>query len=307
MTISLIKTPQQMILEQAGIPHMQAGGTPYSSSPNSATIAQMTAALANATSPSAGLGGGKMAPKDLPADVQMPMYHGKPEFYYFQDPAPIKYYRRGTIPKHTTKEGLETLPSEINANELKNWISVMRAGEKYGVPQFSPEQLAAMVFKEGRTDLGFNQFNYRDPKSLDIYRKLVGEGYDPAAAGFGPAIYDAHAKAKQFGGDPSKYWFGTGVSEDKQTSPQYVESMKANMQYVNHPKNTELLSTIRDAYNNPVPPPPIPVIDKDAPQEPAQMPNVDIMGNPAGFKKGGKVKPFKDISKVLIQKHISGK
>ena len=307
MTLSLIKTPTQMILEQAGIPHMQAGGKTPSQ-------AQMQAALA-ANAPSAGLnmgvtsglGNGKMAPKDLPSDVQMPIYHGKPEFYYFQDSAPIKYYRRGTIPKHTTKEGLETLPSEIDSNALKNWISVMRAGEKHGVPQFSPEQLTAMLFKEGRTDLGYNQFNYRDPKSLEIYRNLVKEGYDPAAAGFGPAIYDAHAKAKAKGGDPMNYWFGTGISEDKQTSPQYLADMKANMDYVSHPKNTELLNTIRDAYHNPVPPPPIPVIDKDAPQEPAQMPNVDTMGNAAGFKKGGKVKPFKDISKMLIQKHISGK
>ena len=299
MTLSLIKSPKQMILEQAGIPHMQAGGKTAPTTPH------MNATLAMGVT--SGLGGGKMAPKDLPEDVQMPMYHGHPEFYYFQDPAPVKYYRRGTIPKHTTKEGLETLPSEINANELKNWISVMRAGEKHGVPQFTPEQLAAMVFKEGRTSLGYNQFNYRDPKSLEIYRNLVKEGYDPAAAGFGPAIYDAHAKAKQMGGDPSKYWFGTGVSEDKQTSPQYVESMKSNMQYVNHPKNTELLNTIRDAYNNPVPPPPIPIIDKDPAQEAPQQPQVDPMGNVTGFKKGGKVKPFKDISKVLIQKHISGK
>jgi hypothetical protein len=283
---------------------MQAGGkTPPSQ-------AQMQAALAA----SAGAGpsflvANKPTPKDMPEYVQMPMYHGQPEFYYFQDPSYVKYYRRGTIPKNTTKEGLETLPSELNANELKNWISVMRAGEKHGVPQLSPEQLAAMVFKEGRTNLGFNQFNYRDPKSLEIYRNLVAEGYDPAAAGFGPAIYDAHAKAKVKGGDPMNYWFGTGISEDKQTSPQYLAGMKANMQYVTHPKNAELLNTIRDAYHNPVPPPPIPVIDKDAPQAAAQMPTVDIMGNAAGFKKGGvvKSKPFRDISKVLIQKHISGK
>ena len=299
MTISLIKTPQQMILEQAGIPHMQAGGkTP--------PLAQQQAALAMAIPYNAG-SGLKPPPKDLPEDVQMPMYHGKPEFYYFQDSNPVKYYRRGTVRKNTTKEGLETMPSTLDANAIRNWVSVMRAGEKYGVPQLPPEKLAAMLFKEGREDFGFNQFNYRDPKSLEIYRNLVKEGYDPAAAGFGPAIYDAHAKAKQFGGDPSRYWFGTGVSEDKQTSPQYVQAMKANMQFVNHPKNAEFLNTIHDAYNNPVPPPPIPVIDKDAPQEPTQMPNVDVMGNVTGMKKGGKIKPFRDISKVLIQKHISGK
>jgi hypothetical protein len=281
-----------MLFEQVGIPHMQAGGSVQP------TTAQMQAALA-ATA--------KTAPKDLPKGVMMPMYHGQPEFYYNQDPAPVKYYRRGTVPKNTTKEGLETMPSEIDANAVKNWISVMRAGEKHGVPQFTPEQLTAMLFKEGRTDFGFNQFNYRDPKSLEIYRNLVKEGYDPAAAGFGPAIYDAHTKAKKLGGEPSRYWFGTGVSEDKQTSPQYVAGMQANMQYVNHPKNNALLKVIQDAYNKPVPPPPIPVIDKDAPQDPAQMPNVDIMGNAVGYKKGGKVKPFKDMSKVLIQKHISGK
>jgi hypothetical protein len=293
MTISILKSPKEMLFEQAGIPHMQAGG--------SSSLAQQQASLAMA-----GLGTGQGLPKDLPADVQMPMHHGQPEFYYFQDADPVKYYRRGTIPKHTTKEGLETLPSEVDANALRNWISVMRAGEKYGVPQFSPEQLTAMLFKEGRSNLGFNQFDYRNPKSLEIYRNLVKEGYDPTAAGFGPAIYDAHQKAKVKGGDPFNYWFGTGVSTDKQTSPQYLAGMKANMQYVNHPQNANVLNVIKDAYNNPVPPPPIPVIDKDAPQNPAEMPNVDILGNFAGYKNGGKIKPFRDMSKVLIQKHISG-
>ena len=298
MTISPIKSPQEMILEQAGVPHLAGGGQP--------PLPQQQAALAMSAT-GAGVGTGKMAPPDMPADVQMPMYHGQPEFYYFQEPNPVKYYRRGTIPKHTTKEGLETLPSQVDANQLRNWISVMRAGEKYGVPQLSPEQLTAMLFKEGRTNLGYNQFNYRDPKSLDIYRNIVKEGYDPSAAGFGSAIYDAHQKAKQFGGDPMRYWFGTGISEDKQTSPEYVQAMKNNMQYVYHPKNTELVNTIQDAYHNPVPPPPIPISDKDAPQDTVEMPNIDIMGNVAGFKKGGTVKPFHDISKVLIQKHISGK
>ena len=301
MAINPIKTPQEMLLQSAGIPALAAGGQP--------PLAQQQAALAmNALG--GGVGSGKMAPPDMPADVQMPMYHGQPEFYYFQEPSPVKYYRRGTIPKHTTKEGLETLPSQVDANQLRNWISVMRAGEKYGVPQLSPEQLTAMLFKEGRTNLGYNQFNYRDPKSLDIYRNVVKEGYDPAAAGFGSAIYDAHQKAKQFGGDPMRYWFGTGVSEDKQTSPEYVQGMKNNMQYVYHPKNAELVNVVRDAYNNPVPPPPIPVSDKDPTDTPPivnAIANTDMPQPTVGsamFKKGGKVKPFRDMSKVLIQKHL---
>jgi len=293
MTISILKSPKEMLFEQAGIPHMQAGGSP--------SLAQQQAALAMA-----GLGTGQALPKDLPADVQMPMHHGQPEFYYFQDPDPIKFWRRGTVPKNTTKEGLETRPSELNANAIRNWISVMRAGEKHGVPQFSPETLAAMLFKEKRENFGYNQFDYRNPKSLEIYRNLVKEGYDPAAAGFGSAIYDAHNKAKIKGGDPFNYWFGTGISMDKQTSPQYLAGMKANFDYVNHPQNAPLLNMLKDAYNNPVPPPPIPVIDKDAPQDPTEMPNVDILGNFAGYKNGGKIKPFRDMSKVLIQKHISG-
>ena len=293
-----------MILERMGIPHLQAGGKPPSQ-------AQMQAALA-ANAPSAGLSLGVMRspsaiPKDLPEDVMMPMHHGQPEFYYFQDSAPVKYYRRGTIPKHTTKEGLETLPSEIDANQLRNWISVMRAGEKHGVPQFSPEQLTAMLFKEGRTNLGYNQFNYRDPKSLAIYRKIVEEGYDPNAAGFASAVYDAHTKAKQFGGDPFNYWFGTGISEDKQTSPEYLAGMKKNLQFVTHPKNANLLNVVKDAYHNPVPPPPIPTSDHLLENTESQMPTVDIMGNVTGYKKGGKIKPFRDMSRVLIQKHISGK
>jgi hypothetical protein len=295
MTISILKSPKEMLFEQAGIPHMQAGG--------SSSLAQQQAALAMA-----GLGTGlpQTIPKDLPNDVQMPMHHGQPEFYYFQDPDPIKFWRRGTVPKNTTKEGLETTPSKLDANAIRNWVSVMRAGEKYGVPQFSPETLAAMLFKEKRENFGYNQFDYRNAKSLEIYRNLVKEGYDPAAAGFGSAIYDAHNKAKIKGGDPFNYWFGTGISMDKQTSPQYLAGMKANFDYVNHPQNTPLLNMLKDAYNNPVPPPPIPVIDKDAPQNPTEMPNVDIMSNPTGYSKGGKIKPFRDMSKVLIQKHISG-
>ena len=293
MSISPIKTPQQMILDQAGIPHLQAGGKP-----TPAQTAAMKAALAMGA-----LRQQPSIPKDMPEDVYMPMHHGQPEFYYFQDPAPVNYYRRGTIPKHTTKEGLETTPSTVDANQLRNWISVMRAGEKHGVPQFTPEQLTAMLFKEGRTNLGYNQFNYRDPKSLAIYRKIVEEGYDPNAAGFASAVYDAHQKAKQFGGNPFNYWFGTGVSEDKQTSPQYLAGMKKNLEFVLHPKNAQLYDIVQDAYHNPVPPPPIPTSDhlliKDN-----EMPAVDIMGNVTGHKKGGKVKPFRDMSRVLIQKHI---
>ena len=67
-----------MILEQAGIPHMQAGGKVPPTTPH------MNAALALGITN--GLGNGKMAPKDLPEGVMMPMYHGQPEFYYFQEP-----------------------------------------------------------------------------------------------------------------------------------------------------------------------------------------------------------------------------
>jgi len=292
MSSPLIKSPLEMLYEQAGIPHMQAGGQP----PALGSISPFITGLKE-----------KKPPADLPSDVQMPKYHGAPEFYYFQDHQPVEYYRRGTVPKNTTKEGLETIASNRDANKIKNWVSVMRAGEKYGVPQFSIPQLAASLFKEGREDFGFNEFDYRNPKSLEIYRNLVKEGYDPIAAGFGPAIYDAHQKAKIKGGDPYNHWFGSGVSVDKQTSPEYLAGMKANLQYVNHPKNAPLVNLLQDAYNNPVPPPPTPISTLDAPQDTNNyMPNVDTMGNPTGFSTGGSTTPFYDMSRLLIQKHLSG-
>jgi hypothetical protein len=300
MTIPILKSPHEMLLELAGIPHLASGGSPPSIPKAKATLKAINPKIllqAMADKP----------PPDLPADVFMPRYHGPPEFYFHQDKQPIEYWRRGTVPKNTTKEGLETTASKQDANEMRNWISVMRAGEKYGVPQLPPSHWAGTLFKEGRPDFGYNEFDYRNPKSLEIYRNIVKEGYDPIAAGFASAVYDAHRKAKLKGGDPSGYWFGEGISADKQTSPQYMAGMKANMQYVNHPQNAPLLNMLQNAYDNPVPPPPIPVIDKNLPQEPAQMPNVDIMSNPTGYANGGTIKPFRDISKMLIQKHISGK
>ena len=72
MSISPIKTPNEMILEQMGIPHLAGGGQP----PTPAMQAALAmGAMRNDPKP----------PSDMPEDVYMPKYHGPPEFYYFQE------------------------------------------------------------------------------------------------------------------------------------------------------------------------------------------------------------------------------
>jgi hypothetical protein len=65
-----------------------------------------------------------------------------------------------------------------------------------------------------------------------------------------------------------------------------------------HPKNEALLTAIREAYNYK---PQVPQ------QQPTNMPNVDTMGGVTGYSAGGSTTPFYDMSRLLIQKHLSGK
>lgn len=270
MALDLIKTPYELLLEEAGYPRMQAGGRPP---------ANPSAAMANAAQQ-----GGLRSKYDLAGYIP-------PEF--------IPAYRPDVKGKYGGKEGLETRPTYLDKMEIQELVRAMRAGEERGVPQLPPEYLANLALREGRSDFGFNQINNKNAKAMEISHALATSGqHDDYPSDFAGAIYDKMAAAQRLKKPFSTLWNGTGVNKMGQSGDQYTDQFTQGFSATMHPKNAELLNAIREAYNYKP--------QTQQPQPTSTMPSVDQMGNALGYNDGGAVKPktFHDISKLLIQKHL---
>lgn len=272
MALELLKTPYELLLEQAGYPRMQAGGQPP------ANALSHAAALA-AASKYSGLG-------------------SKPNLEGYIPPDFIPAYRPDVKGKYGGKQGLETMPTYFDKMQIQELVRAMRAGEPHGVPQLPPEYLANLALREGRSDFGFNEMNAKNPKALAISKALATSGeHEDYPSDFAGAVYDKMQTAMRLKKPFSTVWNGTGVNKMGQTGNQYTDKFTQGFSATMHPKNAELLAAIREAYEN-----------KIQPQTPPEstMPAVDAMGNPLGYNVGGAVKPktFHDISKMLIQKHL---
>lgn len=219
----------------------------------------------------------------------------------------IPVYRPDPKNRFGGNTGLETQPTYLDPTMIQNQISAMRAGEKYGVPQLTPQQLKTFYSLEGRSDMGFNDVDFNDPKALAIAEKLKADGFHPDQAYYAAALYNKNNQAQRLNAPLPRAWNGFGTSEYGKTGLDYNHAFDAFGKVVNQPMNKEFSNIIDQAHANPIMPTPAKPQAQQQSQFPSQMPNVDIMGNVTGFKKGGKVKPFRDMSKVLIQKHISGK
>ena len=275
MALELIKTPYELLLEEAGYPRMQAGGRPPSSSGYVSPTPISRAATQDGLS-----GIGSVGPLvDMTA------------------PNPVSFYRPNPQNKFGAKDKLETLPSRVDKTTMQDFIRAMRAGEKLGVPQLPPEYLAALLMQEGRSDFGFNEMNMNNPKAKMIAEQLMQEGFNDTAAGFSGALYDKMQTAMRLKKPFSTVWNGTGVSMYGQSGDQYTNKFTQGFPATMHPKNAELLNSIREAYDQKLQ-------TQQAPEN--NMPTVDQMGSAFGYNAGGAAKPktFHDISKLLIQKHL---
>jgi hypothetical protein len=274
MSSPLIKSPLEMLYEQAGIPHMQAGGRPQNPYP--------TMTHQQALQQAAAFGG--LAPK--------------PDLEGYIPPDFIPAYRPDVKGRYGGKEGLETQPTYFDKMQLQEYVRAMRAGEPHGVPQLPPEYLANLALREGRSDFGFNEMNYKNKKAADISKLLSTSGqHEDPASDFAGALRDKMDTSMRLNKPFSTVWNGTGVNKVGQSGDQYTQKFTEGFPATMHAKNDALLQAIREAYDYK---PPVPQ------QEQINMPNVDTMGNTTGFASGGSTTPFYDMSKLLIQKHLSG-
>jgi len=282
MSSPLIKSPLEMLYEQAGIPHMQAGGQPPQTSPQALRNAAMAKYGAMA-----GLGGGRI---DMTPDN------------------PLKMYRADPTGRYGGKDRMETMPTTGDRTTVEEYIKAMRAGQSLGIPQLTQDQLAKMLLVEGRGDFGFNALNENNKAAMEKAALLNEMGHSRVASDFAAALYDKQQLANRINKPFQEVWNGTGRSGvTGRTGAQHNDRYNQFGYAVNSPKNTELMDVLNSAYNY---------------QEPEKLnlgsnEYADPMGNYVPtveqnkpgrlFASGGSVNSFYDMSKLLIQKHLSGK
>jgi hypothetical protein len=284
MSSPLIKSPLEMLYEQAGIPHMQAGGRP------------------------------PMTHHMQPMTINVPYGTGLARFNQrngidMTPPNPIDVYRADPTGKFGGKDRMETMPTRLDKTTIEDYIKAMRAGAPIGVPQLTQDQLAKMLLTEGRSDFGYNQLNENNKKALYKADLLQEMGHNRLPAEFAAALYDKQQLANRINRPLQEVWNGTGRSGiTGRTGAQHNQRFNEFGYAVDHPKNAELMNTINSAYNYQPP-----VKQELGANEYANpmgdyVPTVEQNKPGAWFATGGSVAPksFYDMSKILIQKHLSG-
>lgn len=179
-------------------------------------------------------------------------------------PDVVRGYRADPKGKYGGKEGLETLPTEFGGPELYARIRAMRLGEEYGVPQLTPEQLAALALKEGMRlsgvfgvnsvwDEGAKTLLDYDPHMAgdkELFDALMERGIPELAAAFAVRLANKDKLAKRLGIPFETAWQGTGATPYEPKGA-YADSMKHFYKAATAEPNRALVDFIRSAYGEP--------------------------------------------------------
>lgn len=211
--------------------------------------------------------------------------YSKDPFAYLGQDSLIDAYRANPKNKFGAKDFIETQPTRLNSAQITAYMKALRDAEQFGVKPLTPEQLVTMALVEGRSDLGYNMFNYNNPKALKMAETLSDYmGHNPDAAGFAAAVLDKQMQSQRLNIPFTTLWNGTGRGTGgtgADYTRRYNEAYNAGA--YEHPKNALLYEAIANGLM------PDPVK--------ATMPQVDAMGNPLGFKEGGHVSKQKAFLK----------
>lgn len=190
--------------------------------------------------------------------------------YGGQFPTHVGGYRADPTGKYGGKHGLETMPTNLPAAELYAKVRAMQVGQQYGVPQLSPEQLAALALKEGNgisgvfgVDPVWDKTNPNiaqaitkyDPKmkgDKELYNKMIATGVNPGAAAFAVRLANKNKVARRLGIPLASAWVGTGHS-GYESSNQYATNLQQFEAAAAHKRNKALVDFIRNAATPPKP------------------------------------------------------
>lgn len=242
--MKLIKSPLNALLNQKGIPTLADGGTP-------------------------------------PKKIKVVTYKGGSQYAtnplsYAEDNNWIDVYRHDPKGKHGGKEGLETVPTKLNADQLTAYAKALRDAKVFGGKTITPEQLMTMALIEGRSDFGYDDVDVNNKRATTLANKLIDAGHNADAAGFAAAIDNKLRTADRLGIPFGVAWNGAGRGAGG-TGRDYQRRFDAahNAGIYEHPKNANLFEAVQNGFL--------------AEPEQVKMPEVDVMGNVTGMKKGGSV------------------
>jgi hypothetical protein len=222
--------------------------------------------------------------------------HKKPDFvktpeFYFPDvkEVPASQYIPARRPDKSTKTGLETTNTGYDKETMGRLLDAYKAAVvQHGVPQLTPKELTAMALVEGRSNFGYNDFDYNNPQAVKIQQDLVKQGFDPYAAGFPAAIMNKMQVADSLNKPYFQVWNGAGPE-----ARAYNKRVENAMNVVDNPKNAQLYQFIQQKTGytppqvNAVPNPnvqgtPLAPMDTQTAQNAVTMPD--------NFRTGGRVK-----------------
>jgi hypothetical protein len=128
-------------------------------------------------------------------------------------------------------------------------------------------------------------------------------GHSRMAADFAAAIYDKQQLADRINKPFQEVWNGTGRSSmTGRTGAQHNDRYNQFGYAVDSPKNAELMNVLNSAYNYK----PTPQLNLGADPMGNYSPMMQQNTPSTEFAAGGSTTPFYDMSKLLIQKHLSG-
>ena len=180
--------------------------------------------------------------------------------------------RRADLKRKT----VETQDTVFDKETIGNLMKAVKAS---GV-KVNPDEMANILLREGRSNFGFNDFDYNNKKAAAIRDSLIKQGYDPYAASFPAAIFDKQQTANRLNVPFSQVWNGAGPAARK-----YAQELEASRYAVEHEVNQPLRQFIYNALGQKVP-----VKKAEAEQPPEQMVAMAPVEEEQVMKKGGVVK-----------------
>jgi hypothetical protein len=138
------------------------------------------------------------------------------------------------------------------AHEIQKMYAFARlngAAHKLGLPTIGPEQFAAMVLKEGRSDAGFNMFKPEAKPDVEFRKRLDQFNIPEKQKDYLGMVNYADRIAKKKKVPFQAVWNGLGKNWKGQTGFDYAEAIKAHEQAALNPKNKDFLGLVSRAFS----------------------------------------------------------
>jgi len=145
------------------------------------------------------------------------------------------------------RSGLEDQPLTLNKTDVSTALRAYRLGvENKLIEPISPTELVALMFAEGRGDLGFNAADVAQPRVGQVAQQARRLGLPEGWANFVAGIYEKQQVAQRLNIPFYQAWQG---------GKRHISRFNLNVQAAQDPKNAQLLAWVKQnmGYKEPEP------------------------------------------------------